>query len=367
MIQYDRHMCDPQIFRILVINPGSTSTKLSFFEQETEVTREDVVHPSEELKEYKRIVDQMSYRLEYIHRFIDNCGIEESKLDAIVGRGGLLKPIPGGVYRVNSQMREDLKNARFGEHASNLGGILAYELARDTKCSAFIMDPVVVDELEDAARVSGMPEIERRSIFHALNQKSAAKEVARTLGKPYAQCNFIVAHMGGGISVGAHLKGRVVDVNNALDGDGPFSPERSGGLPAGQLVRLCFKGTYTKEEILKKITGRGGVVAYRGTNNFSDVSRDVKAGDPHALLIYNAMAYQISQEICKHGATLRGDVDRIILTGGMAQDEDFVEIIRARVSHLAPVHVVPGEREMHALARGALSVLRHEEEEQEYR
>ncbi len=367
MIQYDRHMCDSQTYRILVINPGSTSTKLSFFEQETEVSRENVVHPSEELKKYTSIVDQMSYRLEYIKRFIDNNGIGKSKLDAVVGRGGLLKPIPSGVYRVNSQMLEDLKNARFGEHASNLGGILAYELARELKCSAFIMDPVVVDEMEDVARLSGMPELERRSIFHALNQKSAAKEIARTIGKPYAECNLIVAHMGGGISVGAHRKGRVVDVNNALDGDGPFSPERSGGLPAGQLVRLCFEGTCMKEEILNKINGRGGVVAYRGTNNFSDVSRDVKAGDPHALLIYDAMAYQISQEICKHGATLKGEVDRIILTGGMAQDEDFVERIRARVFHLAPVDVVPGEREMYALARGALSVLRHEEEEQEYR
>jgi butyrate kinase len=366
MIQYDRNMCDSQIYRILVINPGSTSTKLSFFEQETEVVRENVVHPSEELKKYKRIVDQMGYRLEYIRRFIDNHGIEQSKLDAVVGRGGLLKPIPGGVYRVNSRMLEDLNSARFGEHASNLGGILSYELARDQKCSAFVMDPVVVDELEDVARLSGMPELERRSIFHALNQKSAAKEVARTIGKPYAECNFIVAHMGGGISIGAHCKGRVVDVNNALDGDGPFSPERSGGVPSGQLVRLCFNGIYTKEEILKKITGRGGVVAYRGTNNFSDVSRDVKAGDQHALLIYNAMAYQISQEICKHGATLMGEVDRIILTGGMARDEEFVEKIRARVSHLAPVHVVPGEREMRALACGALSVLRHEEAEQEY-
>jgi butyrate kinase len=367
MIQYGRPMCDSHIFRILVINPGSTSTKLSFFEQETEIAHENVFHPSEELKKFTRIVEQRDYRLGFIHRFIDHCGIEKSQLDAIVGRGGLLKPVTGGVYGVNIRMLEDLNNARYGEHASNLGGILAHEIAHEASCGAFIVDPVVVDEMEDVARVSGMPEIERRSIFHALNQKSAAREVSRSLGKQYAQCNFIVAHMGGGISVGAHLKGRVVDVNNALDGDGPFSPERSGGLPAGQLVRLCFEKRYTKEEILKKITGRGGVVAYRGTNSLNDVHRDVKAGDTHALHIYEAMAYQISQEICKHGATLKGEVDRIILTGGMAKDDDLIEMIRARVSHLAPVEVVPGEREMYALARGALSVLRHEEEEQEYR
>jgi butyrate kinase len=360
-------MCDSQIFRILVINPGSTSTKLSFFEHETEISHESAIHSSEELQKFSSIVEQVDYRLEFINRFIDHCGIEKSQLDAVVGRGGLLKPVTGGVYRVNGRMLEDLINARYGEHASNLGGVLAHAIAQEANCGAFIVDPVVVDEMEDVARVSGMPEIERRSIFHALNQKSAAREVSQSLGKRYAQCNFIVAHMGGGISVGAHRKGRVVDVNNALDGEGPFSPERSGGLPAGQLVRLCFENRYTKEEILKKITGRGGVVAYMGTNSLSDVQRKVKTGDPHALHIYEAMAYQISQEICKHGATLKGEVDRIILTGGMAKDEDFIEIIRARVSHLAPVEVVPGEREMYALARGALSVLRHEEEKREYR
>jgi len=359
-------MPDSDIFRILVINPGSTTTRLSFFKNDTQVFHHTYSHSNQELIIYRRVADQSQFRMKLILQFFkENC-IDFGSLDAVAARGGLLKPIKSGVYRVNDRMREDLMMARYGEHASNLGAILAWDIARRAECPAYIVDPVVVDEMDDVACISGLPEIRRRSVFHALNQKSAAREVASEIGKSYEDCNFIVVHMGGGISVGAHRKGRVIDVNNALDGDGPFSPERSGGLPAGQLVELCFSGKYMKKEILSKITGKGGLVAYRGSNSFSDLKEAVAKGDKEASLLYDALIYQISQEICKHGATLKGEVDRIVLTGGLAQDRSFIEGIRDRVGHLAVVEVVPGEREMFSLARSVFAVLKKEEGEKEY-
>lgn len=352
---------------ILVINPGSTSTKLSVFEGERECVPGNVAHSAKDLKPFRCITDQIEFRTTLIRRFLQDHRVNISALKAVVGRGGLLKPIKSGVYRVNSAMLADLRSGRFGEHASNLGGILAHRLAGEAGCPAYIVDPVVVDELDDVARLSGMPGLERKSIFHALNHKSVAREVARKIGKSYADCNFIVAHMGGGISVGAHRRGYVIDVNNALDGDGPFAPERTGGLPVGQLLEICFSGKYTLAEMKRKIVGTGGLVAYWGSNNFRELKAARRAGDKKAKLLYEAMAYQVSKEIAMHGATLHGAVDRIILTGGLAHDATFVGLIRERVSHLAAVEVVPGEREMDSLARAALVVLRKIEPEGEYR
>ncbi len=342
--------------RLLLINPGSTSTKLACYEDEREVSAATVEHAAAELKPFPRVADQAPLRLAAIRAFLAANGVALAGLAAVVGRGGLLRPISGGTYRVGEAMLADLAAARWGEHASNLGAILAHGLAAEAGCPACIVDPVVVDELAEVARFSGIPEISRRSIFHALNQKSVAREIAARLGKGYADCRFIVAHLGGGISVGAHAGGRVIDVNNALDGDGPFSPERSGSLPAGQLADLCFSGKLSLAEIRKRITGQGGLVAYRGTNRFADVAAAARAGDAQAALLCEALAYQVAQEIAKHGATLEGRVDRIILTGGMANDQDLAGRIGRRVSFLAPVEVVPGEREMLSLARGFLAV-----------
>ncbi|MGQ9617241.1 MAG: butyrate kinase [Spirochaetota bacterium] len=353
-------------FRILVINPGSTSTRVSIFHNETEVFHSTYTHTLDELKPFKRIIDQAEFRLKFVMDFLLESGTTPQKLNAVIGRGGLLRPLEGGVYRVGESMLDDLISGRYGEHSSNLGAILAWEFAKRTGCAAYIADPVVVDEMDEIARLSGIPEIKRRSIFHALNQKSVAREVAGKLGRHYEDCNFIVTHMGGGISVGAHRKGKVVDVNNALDGDGPFSPERAGGLPSGDLIRMCFSGKYTLEDMLHKISGRGGLVAYRGSNSFRELKEAAASGDSYAQLLYEACAYQVSQEICKHGATLKGEVDRIILTGGLAADETFVSMICERISHLAEVEVIPGEREMVSLASAALRVLRREEKPKEY-
>lgn len=353
-------------FRILAINPGSTSTKLSIFESEKETIQHTVSHPAGQLKPFQRIMDQATFRLDLIRAFLAAQLIELKSLQAIVARGGLLKPIPSGVYAVNQAMLTDLLEARFGEHASNLGAVLAYRLAREADCPAFIVDPVVVDEMEDIARLSGLPELKRKSIFHALNHKSAAREAARVMGKEYEQCGIIVAHMGGGISVGAHRNGRVVDVNNALDGDGPFAPERSGSLPVGQLVNLCYSGKFTLAEMKRKIVGNGGLVAFRGSNNFTDLKKAADAGDANAALLYEGMACKISQEIARHGATLKGRIDCIVLTGGMANDKDFTAKIIERVRHLAPVQVIPGEREMLSLARGAMAVLTKKDNLREY-
>jgi butyrate kinase len=349
---------EPPGWRIFVINPGSTSTKLSLYRGEGEVRASSIDHTSDELRSFPRVAEQVDLRTKAVERFVAECGAEAAGLDAVVGRGGLLRPLESGVYEVDDAMLAELADCRWGEHASNLGAPLAHRVASRAGCRAFIADPVVVDELEEVARLSGMPEIPRRSIFHALNQKSAAREVAGRLGKPYEECRFIVAHLGGGISVGAHSLGRVVDVNNALDGDGPFSPERSGGLPVGALVELAtMGGGLSAQELRRKIVGGGGLVAYCGTNSLMRAQEAADRGDRAAALAIDAMAYQTAKEIAMHGATLQGRVDRIILTGGMAQDSRFVARIAERVSFLAPLEVVPGEREMLSLARNGLAVL----------
>jgi len=350
------------LYRILAINPGSTSTKIAIFDNEKPVMETVLRHPAEEINKYERISDQYESRKNVILDTLNENGINITKLSAVVGRGGLLKPIQGGTYGVGEKMLEDLKVGVLGEHASNLGGILANEIAKQLNIPAFIVDPVVVDEMDEIARLSGMPEISRISIFHALNQKAVARCAAKELGKTYEACSIIVAHLGGGISVGAHKQGKVVDVNNALDGEGPFSPERTGGLPVMDTAKLCYSGIYTIDEIKKKIKGKGGLVAYLGTNDGREVSKMIQEGDKNAELIYKAMAYQVAKEIGSCAAVLKGKVDAIVLTGGIAYDKDFVKWVSDRVSFIAPVKVYAGEEEMTALAEGALRVLRGEEE-----
>ncbi len=356
-----------EIFRILAVNPGSTSTKIAIYDNEKPVLETTLRHPTEEINKYEKIYDQYEFRKNVILDTLNEKGINLTKLNAVVGRGGLLKPISGGTYNVNEKMIEDLKVGVLGEHASNLGGILAYEIASNLNIPSFIVDPVVVDEMNDVARVSGMPEIKRKSIFHALNQKAVARRAAKEKGKRYEDMNIIVAHLGGGISVGAHEKGRVIDVNNALDGEGPFSPERAGGLPVGDLAKLCFSGKYTHGEIKKKIKGKGGLVAYLGTNDGREVVKMIEKGDKKAELVYKAMAYQVSKEIGSCAAVLKGKVNAIVITGGIAYDDMFVGWIKERVGFITEVLVYPGEDEMIALAEGGLRVLRGEEKAKEYK
>lgn len=356
-----------EAFRILAINPGSTSTKIAIFDNEKQVMEETLRHATEEINQYSHIFEQYDFRMNVILDTLNEKGINLTKLSAVVGRGGLLKPMAGGTYEVNDAMLEDLKVGRMGDHASNLGGLIAHEIATKLNIPAFIVDPVVVDEMEPVARLSGMPELPRISIFHALNQKAVARRAAAEMNKNYHDCNFVVAHMGGGVSVGAHMKGRVVDVNNALDGEGPFSPERSGGLPVGDLAKLCFGGTITHAELKKKIKGQGGLVAYLNTSDGREVAKMIADGNKEAELVYKAMAYQVAKEIGSCATVLKGKVDAIILTGGLAYDKTLIGWIKEHVAFIGNVIVYPGEDEMSALALGGLRVLKGEEEAQEYK
>lgn len=353
---------------ILAINPGSTSTKFSLFEEENLIFEKTLRHSSKDLAEFGNISDQFHFRKDLIMRELDERKIDMGKIVAVIGRGGLVKPIESGVYRVNQRMKDDLTSGLLGQHASNLGGLIADDIASSLCCaSAFIVDPVVVDELQAVARLTGRPEIERKSIFHALNQKAVARSYAASKNVKYEDLNLIIAHMGGGISVGAHRRGRVIDVNNALDGDGPFSPERSGGLPSGQLVDLCFSGRFSQHELKSMITGKGGMVAYLGTNSFIDVCKMADTGDEKAILIRDAAIYQISKEIGAMAAILNGDVNAIILTGGMAHEVPFVENIKRMISFIAEVVVYPGEDELKALAFNGLLALDGKIEIKEYK
>ncbi|PAB60206.1 butyrate kinase [Anaeromicrobium sediminis] len=353
-------------YRILTINPGSTSTKIGVFDGDELVFEETLRHSSEEIGQFKKIYDQYNFRKEVILNVLKENAIKLESLNACVGRGGLLKPIAGGTYEVNDPMIEDLKVGVLGQHASNLGGIIAKEIAKDLNIKAYIVDPVVVDEMIDLARVSGMPEYDRMSIFHALNQKAVARKAAKELGKKYDELNFVVAHLGGGISVGAHELGKVIDVNNALDGEGPFSPERSGTVPVRKIMKMAFSGEYTVEEFNKKVSGKGGLVAYLNTNDGRDVKKMVAAGNAQAGVIYQAMAYQVAKEIGSMCVALGGKVDGIILTGGIAYDSEFVGWIKERAEFLGKVFVYPGEEELRALAEGGLRVLKGEEEAKVY-
>jgi butyrate kinase len=343
---------------ILAINPGSTSTKFSLFEEDKLVFEKTLRHSSEELKNFDRITDQFHFRKNLIMNELSERKIDVSRIAAVVGRGGLVKPIESGIYRVNQKMRDDLTTGLMGQHASNLGGLIANDIAASLcSSSAYIVDPVVVDELQAVARVSGHPEIERKSIFHALNQKAVARIYAASKEKKYEDLNLIIAHMGGGVSVGAHKKGKVIDVNNALNGDGPFSPERSGSLPAGQLVDLCFSGRFSHDEVMLMLTGKGGMMAYLGTNSFIEVCKMADNGDQKAIFISKAASYQVGKEIGAMSAVLDGEVDAIILTGGMAHQDSYIGYIRSMVSFIADVVVYPGEDELKALAFNGLLAL----------
>ncbi len=352
---------------ILAINPGSTSTKIAVFRNTREVFLRNIKHGTGELCQFKNITDQYAFRKGIILEELKNADIDVNQIGIIVGRGGLVKPIPSGVYEVNQALIEDLRIGVQGQHASNLGGLIAHDLASSIAgAKAYIADPVVVDELEDIARVSGHPLIERVSVFHALNQKAIARQHAKSTSRNYEDLNLIIAHLGGGISVGAHCKGRVIDVNQALNGDGPFSPERSGSLPVGALVDLCYSGKYSAREVKAMITGKGGYVAYLGTNDAYEVEKMAEAGDEKAKLIQEAMAYQVAKEIGAMSTVLKGEVDAILLTGGIAYGKPFVDAVSERIAHIAQVYVYPGEDEMRALAMNGLMVYKGEVEPREY-
>ena len=354
---------------ILVVNPGSTSTKIAIYDHSETVWQETIRHTAEELAQYDNISDQLPFRKQLVLEQLKASGIDLSSFRAVIGRGGLIKPVSSGVYRVNELMKEHLQSGFQGQHASNLGGLIAADIAAlcPQDVQAYIADPVVVDELQPCARIAGHPLFGRRSVFHALNQKAVARIFARETGIPYEQLNLVVAHLGGGISVGAHCHGRVIDVNQALDGEGPFSPERSGTLPAGQLAEICFSGNYTHREVAAMINGKGGLTAICNSNNVQQLLEDVRAGDKHTELILGAMCYQIAKEIGAMSAVLKGEINGIILTGGIANNTWITDSITQYVRFIAPIHIYPGEDEMAALAMNAQMTLSGEIEVKEYR
>ena len=345
--------------KILVINPGSTSTKIAVYEDERPILVRNIRHSVDELAAFHSVADQFEFRKSLVLSQLEKEGIA-LQFDAVIGRGGLVKPIPGGVYEVNDAMKNDTVHA-MRTHACNLGGLIADELAKAIPgCRAFIADPGVVDELDDVARISGSPLMPRITIWHALNQKAIARRFAAERHCHYEDLNLIICHLGGGISIAAHQHGRAIDANNALDGEGPFSPERAGTLPAGQLIDLCFSGTLTKDELKKRISGRAGLTAHLGTTDVPAIIKQIEAGDTHAELILDAMIYNIAKGIGAAATVLYGKVDAILLTGGIAHNEYVISRLKERVSFLAPVHVYPGEDEMEALALNALGALRNE-------
>ena len=353
--------------RILAINPGSTSTKFAVYFDEKCVLNKTIRHSMDELMRYKNVIDQFDFRKGFIIDALMEEGIEVDSLKFVIGRGGLTYPLESGVYRVNNQMIKHAREGVLGQHASNLGPLLAdYIALQIPKAQAFIADPVVTDEMENVARIAGHPEFERLSIFHALNQKATARLHARKTGQKYELMNLIVAHLGGGISVGAHKKGRVVDVNNAFDGEGPFSPERAGTLPVGQLITVCYSGKYSEDQIRRMIVGEGGFVGYLGTNSAKDVQERAQAGDNKARIIQEALFYQVSKLIGEMAVVLEGKVDGIILTGGLAYNEELEKYIKKKAGFIAPVFTYPGEDELEALAMNALRVARNEAEVKEY-
>ncbi|MCL6449917.1 MAG: butyrate kinase [Acetobacteraceae bacterium] len=355
---------------VAAVNPGATSTKLGLFCGQDPVFQETLRHPEGELARFTRVAEQREYRLEQVVNALRRRGLkmEQGEVQAVAGRGGLLKPLPGGTYTVNRRMVEDLTRFSRWEHASNLGGLLALDLAERWGCPAFVVDPVSVDELEPVARLSGLPGVDRVSLSHALNSRAVARRVAAELGRRYEEVSLVVAHLGSGISVGAHRDGRMVDVNNPNE-EGPFGPERAGGLPVAGVLRLAWEG-FLRGETLEQVSGvfsrRGGAFAYLGTRDMAEAEARARAGDAQARLVLEAMAYQVAKEIGAMAAALCGRVDRVVITGGIANSEYLVGLIRRRVGFIAPVAVVPGEEELLALAQGALRVLRGEEPAKEY-
>jgi butyrate kinase len=354
---------------VLVINPGSTSTKLALYRGASELFNERLVHNMAELSRFISILDQLEFRKQVIHSLLSgNQEFRSEDLRAVIGRGGLLHPLEGGVYRVNDVMKRDLRSARYGSHASNLGALLADLLAGEYGVEALIADPIVVDEMGPLARYTGLPEIARKSILHALNQKATAKKAAAKLGRVYSECNLIVAHLGGGTSVAIHQKGRITDVNNALDGDGPFSVERAGQLPSGDWLRYILSHSEDPQGLQKKLTGRGGIVAHLGSNDLKRIEEVIAAhlenrqlpsnmDGAKCLEVVRAMCYQVAKEICSLAAVVGGRIDAVVLTGGMAWNRRIVQEIEQRVSFLGQLLVFPGENEMEALALAAQGAL----------
>ena len=350
----------------LIINPGSTSTKIGVFEDETLLFEETLRHSTEEIAQFASIVDQKDFRKKIITDLLESRKFDIKSLNVVVGRGGMLKPIPGGTYAVSEELLADLKAGVQGQHASNLGGILAKEIGDSIGVPSYIVDPVVVDELMPIARYSGVPELPRVSIFHALNQKAVAKRYAKETGKAYESLRLIVVHMRGGVSVGAHENGKVIDVFNALDGDGAFSPERAGGVPNGALIKMCFSGKYTEKEVYGKMVGKGGFNAYLGTNDMREVTKMADGGNEEAIEAKQAFLLQVAKDIGSMACVLKGKVDQIIVTGGIAYGADVVAALKERAEWIAPFTVYPGEDELLALAQGALRVLKGEEEAKNY-
>ena len=353
--------------KILVINPGSTSTKMAVYEDENPVLLRNITHSAEELAPFGDVTNQQDFRRQLVLDELRQADIP-LQFDAVIGRGGLVKPISGGVYEINQTMLDDtMHGCVMHDHACNLGCLIAYEIAAGiTGCRAFIADPGVVDELSPLARISGSPLMPRICIWHALNQRAIARRYARGIGKEYEDLNLIICHLGGGISVAAHEHGRAIDANNALDGEGPFSPERAGSLPAADLIRLCFSGKYSEKQLLKRIAGKAGLNAHLGTNNMREILQRIKDGDEHAKLIVDAMLYHVAKNIAAESAVLCGDINAILLTGGMAHSEYIVRELRRRIGFLAPVYVFAGEDEMEALALNALAVLQGRREAKVY-
>ena len=355
----------PRGLQVLAINPGSTSTKVGWFEDGTEKWHSTVSHDPEEISAFTTLADQFSFRMAAIEKACEEHGDHFRDLDAVVGRGGIVEPIPGGTYEVDEVMKAHLRRGKPWEHASNLGGILADAIAAPLKVPALIVDPVAVDEMDDVARLTGLPELPKRSLLHALNVKATVRRAARDLKGDWKEMDFVVAHLGGGITVCASRHGRIVDTNNGNE-FGPFSPERAGGLPAGDLARLCFSGKYTMQDLRRRLVGKGGLVGYTGESDVRKVKALIGNGDASAALAYRAMAFQVAKEIASFAVVLSGRMDAILLTGGVAYDPDFVAMVTERVQWIAPVLVYPGEDELAALAEGAMRVLRKEETPMRY-
>ncbi|MBL6963783.1 MAG: butyrate kinase [Bacteroidetes bacterium] len=349
-------------FRILVVNPRSTFTKIAVFDNAELIFLNKVIHSHEDLAPIKHILDQHEYRKNIVLKEIQEADISPDSLHAVVGRGGLLKPVKSGVFEINDRLIQDLKNSPVGEDSVNLGGLIAKDIGDSLGIKSYTCDPVVVDELDDIARIAGHPDFERKSVFHALNQKAVARRYANSFSKKVAELNLIVAHIGIGITIGAHHHGRVIDVNQGYDGEGPFTPKRSGTLPIGDLIRMCYSGKYTEEEMLKNVTGKGGMMAYFGTYDMKEINDRVQNGDKKAKIIFDAMAYQVSKYIGMMVPVLKAEVDAILLTGGITNCKYFVNQIIERVDKIAPVHVYPEGDEMESLAKNVLAVLKGEQQ-----
>lgn len=353
-------------YRILAVNPGSTSTKIALFDDEHKVMAQNIAHPPQELSSFQNVWEQQAYRQRTLISFMSENDLSLADCDIIVARGGTTRPIPGGIYDITSEMLADMKSGRYGTHPTNVGCHIAFELGKRYRKPVICVDPPVTDEMSSVAKYTGIPEIRRQSSFHALNQKATARKLAADLGKSYSDINAIICHLGGGISVGAHLCGRVVDVNNALNGDGPFSPERAGSIPTASLVELCFSGEYEKGAILKKLTGQGGLTAHLGTADCLEIIKRIRSGDQIAAEVLDAMCYQIAKEVGAMAAALCGKIDGIGLTGSLAHAEYIVSKLKKHISFIAPVYLYRGENEMEAMAAGALRYLRKEEESKNY-